>query len=753
MTDGPSSEPVFETISNSSPKPSSNSSLATPSPPHPEPSVRGMLLLTILAALLAFAVCLGLRLAEAPAWEHDHLQVRGEPLMATHDAYYFLAGAQGTGRPNAAHEPFFQLTRFFRAVTGMSYDSLGFWLPVFLAPLVIFPLAFLAWREGLPEAVLPMGILAGGTLGFFLRTRLGYYDHDMLSLLLPVLLATGLLVFLEKWLRPAADANDAVPPDCNHPVVLILASCLALGALGLGYLSFYASGRPILTAVLAVAALLGLVCSWNGMQRSVVLAGMGAIFLLSVNWIWGLAVLGGLALALGPLSPWLRMRWAVWGLAGLALAAVVFGGNLDAQFAEVLRQLGKYAAFGPEGNQTARELIWPSVMQSVREARLLSPFFMAERSGVTWWLFAAGVTGYGYLCWRRPFYLMFLPFLALSIGAVKLGARFTMYGGVPAGLGLGLGLALLLRNMGLRQRAGAVVLTAFGLVAGLLLWVQVEPFTPRPILSKPYAQTLLELRELTPPDARIWLWWDYGYATQYYAQRASFGDGTLNSSTHLYPMALVHATASPRQAAQMIKLVTAGQMTQLAVSGQPVPDPDRIPWNLYLQSPLRDFRDLSAEAIQEIVDALATKRLEWPKTLPAQYLLLSWDNLALAGWITTFGNWDPRSGQGRGGRIQRIAGDLSVDMDAGLLQTASNETLKLDGYLLVSQESRNATSWDNDSGWHGLYNDATRQFLIMDETVFRSMLVRMLLEDPHEFAEDFELVVDNYPWARVYQVR
>ncbi|HDQ40060.1 MAG TPA: hypothetical protein ENN39_03405 [Desulfonatronum sp.] len=713
----------------------------------------GPIVCSVLAALLAFAVCLGLRLTEAPAWDRDFLQVQGEPLMATHDAYYFLAGAQGSGRPAAAHEPFFKLTRFFHALTGQSYGNLGFWLPILLAPLVVFPLAFLAWREDLPEAVLPMGIVAGGTMGFLVRTRLGYYDHDMLSLLLSVLFCSTLLVFLDRWRARSQALQASSEPQNAFKFGPVAVCCLLAGLSGWAWITFYPSGEPVLAAVMGMALVPALVMTRGARARAVIVLALGLTYLLAVNLVWGLALLGVLVLAWGPFFRWFRGGSAFWALAACCWLAVFFLGNLDGQLAEVFRQLAKYAPMVPEGNRTADSLALPSVMHSVREARLLPWHVMAERSGVTWWLFGSGVVGYVYLCWKRPLYLLFLPMLALAVGAVTLGARFTMYGGVPVGLGLGLGLALLMSGLGLRQRVRAVVLTSFALVAGMLLWAQTGNLKPTPILSPEYARTLLHLRETTPPDARIWLWWDYGYAAQYYAQRASFGDGAMNSRDHLYPLALVHATASSRQAAQMIRMVTQTQQEQWERAGAALVHGQSAPWSLYLQPPLGLLLDMDPESAQRQINALADDKQPWPDDLPPQYLLLSWDNLALAGWITTFGNWNLRTGQGRGGKIQRIAGDISVDMDAGVLHTALNETLELDGYLLVSRDDRNATFWENNSGWHGLYNGVTKQFLIMDETVYRSMLVQMLLKDPQEFAEDFELVVDNFPWARVYRVQ
>lgn len=743
MTDGLSS-PCAESVEISG-EISGEVSAAAPSP-------RLLLLCTILAAVLAYAVCLGLRLAEAPAWDQERFQVGGEPIMATHDAYYFLAGAKGTARPQGAHEPFFKLTRFFHAVFGMSYGNIGFWLPVFLAPLVVFPLAWLAWREGFPEAVPPMGVVAGGTMGFLARTRLGYYDHDMLSLLLPVLFIALLFIFLERWLALNRLAQSS-PEDRGGTCSALLAVLgLTAGLSGWCWITFYPSGHPIALGISGAALALALVLTRGAKARGLIATAIGLIFLVSVDLAWGLLLAALTYIALQLTARLTQRTWPFWALLGGMWVALFFLANLDAQFAGIIRQLGKYSSALSEGNQTAQGALLPSVMQSVREARLLSPFFMAERSGGTWWFFAVGVVGYAYLCLRRPLYLLFLPLLVLAAAAIKLGARFTMYGGVPVGLGLGLGLTLLMRNLGFRRRVRAVVTGALALTAAMLLWAQVGQLRPNPILPKAYAQTLLELRTSTPQDSRIWLWWDYGYAAQYYAERASFGDGAMNSRDYLYPLALVHATSSPMQAAQVIKAVTHGQMLAWEKTDHPRP-PDQRGWSMYSRPPLAALQEMTADQAQKYIDGLAQVRRPWPDDLPPQYLLVSWANLSLAQWITTFGNWDLLSGSGTPGAVRRVLGESKIDVEAGRLETADGESILLDGFLTITPEGITSTAWDNQSGWNAVYNDLLRQFLLLDDVLFHSMLVRMLLSDPALFADDFELVLDNAPWARVYRVR
>jgi dolichyl-diphosphooligosaccharide--protein glycosyltransferase len=52
-----------------------------------------------------------------------------------------------------------------------------------------------------------------------------------------------------------------------------------------------------------------------------------------------------------------------------------------------------------------------------------------------------------------------------------------------------------------------------------------------------------------------------------------------------------------------------------------------------------------------------------------------------------------------------------------------------------------------------LINQAARQVFLMDQKMYRSMMVQMLIAPPEDFAEDFTLVVDRYPWVRAYKVK
>ena len=90
----------------------------------------------LLMASIAYVLAFLLRAHEIPSWNNPAYQLDGEYLLATHDAYHWVAGAEGFG--HGADRPMSELLRFLSLLSGISADNIAFWLPLFLAPLVAF---------------------------------------------------------------------------------------------------------------------------------------------------------------------------------------------------------------------------------------------------------------------------------------------------------------------------------------------------------------------------------------------------------------------------------------------------------------------------------------------------------------------------------------------------------------------------------------------------------------------------------------
>lgn len=675
------------------------------------------------ALVLSLTIGVLIRMTEFPLWMAPYLWVGDEPLMATHDAYAWLAGAKGIGE--YVHTWLARGIAAIHTLTGLPLGVIGFWLPVVVTPITCVPVCWLAFRLGVPEAGALAGVMAGTSLGFLVRTRIGFCDTDILSLFFPTLVAALCAVWLqgalgERWGGRLRELRH----EMVWPVVVGVAGMLSRG--------FYPQSGTIILAVLGGAALLVAVCGRRELWPQAFLA-LLAMFSLMFFDLWGL-VPGGLAVAAmaqtGPRR--LELLWAA------VVAAVVAAYFSD--FAAVLHDYALRASMFTKNSSVdsiaSDTLKLPSVTQSIREAQNLDWWGMMERVAGREWLFVVSSLGFALALWRWPVLGVFAPFWGLGVASVWLGNRFSMYGGVPAGIGLAFAVAWGVRRLTARQGRrwiAQLVLSCFALWPAADVMRQVVPI---PVIPKVFAETYLQLRQIAPPDARLWQWWDYGYAAQYFAERMSFGDGGLHDGPWLFPLARVHMTNSPREAAQIMKFVTQSQLA--ATNGSAMTDP------------VIGFRKLGPQGTKEFLRRLAREDLSWDP-LPEQYLVVTWENMRIAGWISFFGHWDVETGVSAPAILQPIAGKTDIDTQAGLLMNGGR-TFALEKLFFVGPPPRQM-AWNAGSGLNAIVNEAANSIHIADNRAFGSMMVQLLIGDPAAAAPYLELVVDRYPWVRVYRVR
>ncbi|NCD09307.1 MAG: hypothetical protein EOL98_07760, partial [Negativicutes bacterium] len=104
--------------------------------PSPHISISRTIEFTLAFALVVFTT-IAIRLTELPLWQDAAFFVNGERLMATHDAYTWLAGAKDIG--NYASHPFSRLLAILHEAFGFSLADLGFWSPLFFVSLLAIP--------------------------------------------------------------------------------------------------------------------------------------------------------------------------------------------------------------------------------------------------------------------------------------------------------------------------------------------------------------------------------------------------------------------------------------------------------------------------------------------------------------------------------------------------------------------------------------------------------------------------------------
>lgn len=164
-----------------------------------------------LYSVCIYAIVLAFRLSFAGRWDHPELWVNGERILATHDAYFWLAKAKGVGR--LVGYPLAEAAALLHGMTGIGLGTLGFWAPAFMGALVGVVCYLWGWLLAGRSAGIFAGLVGALTPGFFYRSRLGYFDTDMFTLLVPMFVAWMLAYwvshFLKRgWFFPSTSESD-----------------------------------------------------------------------------------------------------------------------------------------------------------------------------------------------------------------------------------------------------------------------------------------------------------------------------------------------------------------------------------------------------------------------------------------------------------------------------------------------------------------------------------------------------------------
>ena len=713
--------------------------------------------------LLAFLVCFSLRAIGLRYLANPRFYVLGVPLLPTPDAYTWVAGARGLSKDS--WKALSYLIAFVHRFTGANLASIDVWLPVIMAPLVVIPVAILCAVWGAPEAATVAGIMAGGVPAFLLRTRFGYGDTDILTLFLPLMF----IVFLWWWLRSSfrgrglpdlwqglksVCSRAEAGPESSRPAGQgpSLQASWAIAVFPAALLRFYMWWHPQSWAVplcLAVgAAILALVL--DGRRRwQHVIGGLGIILAGGTAGWLGL-VLCAAALLLALARPRFCRRAPVpWVLLGLAVVLSGWYAGSAGRLGFLYKPLLVYPKLLTAHSPGESGIMLPSVTGSVGEAEGMPLSQMLFQVGLHGTIYVAGVAGLAWLIWRRASALLLVPLFALSLLALQMGFRFSMYGAPVIGIGVGMGVTFLLRRLKQGRKKRWLVHGLLAVALALSLQQVTRTFGGKPFLSPIYARTMINAREKLPEDARLWPWWDFGYAVNHFCERATFADPGRHNKARLFALAKVYATHSPRQAAQLMYYTTSAELPQHSRETAMNPGARLEYHNV---NPLQPLMQMEPEEASARLEMLASEDRDFSGDLPPQYLVVAWDNMMALQWMRYYGTWDLATGQTEDPSILKLDSVAMVNEQEGSALVGSSE-LSLASLDVLTADGVRHREWESEDDRHLIYNVPAGEALLMDGKAYRSMAIQLLVGDPGEFSEHFELVEQAVPGVRVYRAK
>ncbi|WP_241160168.1 dolichyl-diphosphooligosaccharide--protein glycosyltransferase subunit STT3 [Desulfovibrio sp. ZJ369] len=729
----------------------------------------------LLWGLVTLALAFALRMVEWPCWQNPEYRLGKEWLLATHDAYHWVAGAEGFGL--AVGHPMAEMLRAIAGALHTSPAAVAFWFPAVLASLVAGIVFAWVWALGSMEAGVAAGLLTSLAPGFLARTLLGYYDTDLVTLFFPLLMTlvpacwamrymllprmilrrlvagTGLKATPDQWRARAVEHCQPLGNPLRWQWVLLLG---ASGIVSWWTQEWHSVFPYLIRYNVILLAVMSLIMAPRG-RRALLLLGALAYALPTLGGPAGFAFsLILLAAGSGPGRSLRRLlcRPSVLVLLWLGTLALLLQGQILTTLINHANAYLKHAGDVKSTGQGAT-LVYPSVAQSIIEVQDLSfaalfPYFHP-------WMEAAvlGLLGFLLVLFRRPGALFLLPLAALGLLSTRLGGRMVMFGAPVVAVGLTLPLYWLLQRLvraDLRG-AGAGLLTSAVLIGLLVVPFvdMIQAMSQGPMINRRHADALTRARTMTPEDAVLWLWWDWGYAAHYFARRATIADGAQHAGPSLYLPAAVFATDNARFARQLIRYT--------AKSGN---EPGNV------------FKNLDGAAAQALMNSLRSPETPLIEANGRLFIVVSFEMLRLGFWISNFGNWNFETRQGEGGALSIVTQALAYHLGSGEVQLEGSPTVIYASSIGVFEETgvtrRNyvqewfdahprATPEEQQAflsqrrNVYFLFNRVTDEKLVMDEGLYNSLMVQLLLSDPQDprFSPYFKLVYDNV-FARIYEV-
>lgn len=732
--------------------------------------MRGLVL-----GLITFALAFALRLLEWPVWQDAEFRLGAELLLSTHDTYHWVAGAEGfefgTGHPMS------EMLRILSLVFNTYPAAMAFWFPAIMASLVAVTVFAWVWALGSMEMGIAAGVLASLAPGFLARTLLGYYDTDLVTLFFPLVMTLAPACWAMRFLL--------LPQMILREIAFRSGFSAAQVLLGRHVSSEQPHGNPLGWQWLVALGFSGLISWWTlewhsmfpYLTRYNVCLLLGMALVLAPKKRRSFMVLGALAYAMP----------TFWGLVGLVILPVIFVvqmreyrrglvfltkpwvlGLLWASvlvmvcsaevFQTLINHVGSYikqtsdVKVGAAGDS----LGYPSVAQSIIEVQdldwdeLLLYFHPWE------WAAGLGLLGFVWVVIKRPGALFLVPLAALGLLSMKMGGRMVMFGAPIAAVGLTLPAYWIMQRIMRRELQGfwsSLVLSCTLLAVLAAPFAELIPAMAQgPMLNRRHAEALLRARTVTPPDAMLWVWWDWGYAAHHFARRKTIADGAAHGGPSLYLPAAVFSTDSPRFARQLIKYTA-----------------------LHGNEPGAVFEGKDNAEAAALIQSLQSPTTPLIQAQGKQYIIVSFEMLRLGFWITTFGRWDFLEQQGKGSALSIVPQQLSYRLDNGEVQVHGNSSSIFAASISVFEDGK-MTNRNYIQNWfdtnqkateqeqktfleqrrnvHFLFNRVTEEKMIVDDSLYNTLMVQLLVSPPNDkrFSEYFKLVYDN-SFVRIYEVQ
>ena len=699
----------------------------------------------LLLIMIAYLFSIAVRLIWVYQFHgYEPFMFNGQFMINTNDGYGWaegtrdlLAGFHQPGDLSPMAEAAPQLTYIFAKILPFSLESIIFYMPAALGSLIVIPIILISYSFKRLDVGFIAALLSSIAWSYYNRTMVGYYDTDMLNIVLPIFLLWSLV-----W---AMNSNQ-------EKFLLITALDI------LAYRWWYPQSYSLESAFFGLILVYALIFDRKNIFNFKLLA----IMLFAMMMTDGLIRLP-IVVALYFVFKNEKFDKYVYYILGAGVIAFLASGGFEPIWAKLQGYVFRNSV---NVSDTGLGIHFFTVMQTVREAGLVSFGEFASRISGSVPAFVLSIVGYIWLSYRYRVMLLALPLIGLGFLAESGGLRFTIYAIVPFAFGIAFFISEVANKMPsyFMQNATLFVGALLVLLPNIL---HVKEYQVPTVFNKEEVVTLEKLKKKASREDYVISWWDYGYPIRYYADVYTLADGGQHEGDTNFPISYV-LTKPQDAAAKMARLDVEYDVRAFNISEQ---NSKKSETNKTVC--LTNIEEMTkANGLKDTNDFLnvleSGTKITLPKKTRDVYLYLPYRMLSIYPTITLFSNLDLMSGSRYADPLFFVSQAKSEDehfiyLQNGISINKASARVKFGdkempinrfvktGYNQDKKMSVKIQQFNSMSNITVIYMASYGQFLILDEATYNSTFIQLFVLENYD--KNLFEPVEMTPYTKIYKLK
>ena len=660
---------------------------------------------------------------------YEPFMFNGEFMINTNDGYFFAEGARdilaGFHQPHDGspiHNAVSQLTAFFASFLPFSFESIIFYLPAFLSSLIVIPIILIAKSLKNLEMGLIAALLASVAWSYYNRTMVGYYDTDMLTIVLPMFLLWSIIWAIQ-----------------THQNRYLLITALDILVYRWWYPQSYSLEFSFFTLILTYTLIFDRKNSYNYKLLAMMMFAMINID----GYIRFPMVLGAFYIFTQE-----KFDKYIYYMLGASVALFFVSGG----FSPIWTQLKNYVfkeSVSAVGDGLSLEFY--NVHQTVREAGKIPFEVFANRISGHTITFLISLGGYIYLSYKHRIMLFAIPLVGLGFLAMVGGLRFTIYA-VPI---LAFGIAFLITELASKmptKKLKYLSMIAFTMAILYPNYKHIESYRVPTVFNADEVKVLKELHNIANREDYAVAWWDYGFPIRYYSDVKTLIDGGHNTGSLNFPVSFI-LTNPQDVAAKMARLdveYTASKETNKSSTIEQM------------------TLDYGFDDANDFLLSLQTDDIKMPKKTRDVYLYLPYRMLNIYPTVKMFSNIDLMTGKKKGSPFFFVSRKFKDTKDRIYFGNGVSLDKRTNSIILGKQKvplkrfvrtfydkdmklQKNVQNLNFGASLSLIYMSSYHMFLLVDEQTYNSLYIQLMVLENYD-SRYFEKVIST-PQAKVYKLK